>query len=103
MPDRPAAFAIAVTQIVQQRVHAGVAHVGILIEIPSRIEISVRPAALAPAEAVEVQQRLQVGLPNVGILRQIPGRIEQARCVQLLEFGRVVAGFAHGALSWRQR
>ena len=57
--------------IVPERVHAGVAHICVRVQIVERVESRVWIAALAPAVTVVVFRRIHAGSRHIGILRQV--------------------------------
>ncbi len=73
-----APLARAITQEMNERVHARLLHVGVSGQIPFGIEHRPRIAALLGTVLEIVQQRVDAGGPHIGILVDIPGRVEQA-------------------------
>ncbi len=67
----------AVADVVQQRVHARGAHLGVLGEIVGRVEVGPRaPPLLGTAQDVMVE-RVQPRLAHVGVGGDVPGRVEE--------------------------
>jgi hypothetical protein len=74
---RPAAFPLAVVQIVQERVVPGCAHIRVLRQIPVGVEISVPPPSLAPSFGAVIIQRIDILGQRAAIGAGVPAGIKQ--------------------------
>ncbi|MGH7187571.1 MAG: hypothetical protein ACREF0_00100 [Acetobacteraceae bacterium] len=82
------------SEIVEQRVDAGLGNLGILLQIPRRIEQQMRVAPLGCAEFQEVLERIDPAFRDVGILIEVIRGVKQrvrvvALCRADLEIMRV--------------
>ena len=61
-----------------QRLNAGLQYVGVLGQVPRRVEVEIRPPTLSISVLEEMLQRRNIGLGDVRVLQQVKPLIEQA-------------------------
>ena len=92
--DRPAALALAVADVVQQRIEAHLAAVEMGLDVPGRIEIRVGTAALPPTDLMVVADRIETGFRQVGVGAPVVVGLEQPGVADLVDAGTRVGGDA---------
>ena len=70
---RPPALALAADEVVAERVEPDPAHVGVVGEVPGRIEEGAGVPALAGPVLEVVQEGIEAGGGDVGVGREVPG------------------------------
>src|SRR4051812_24800009 len=78
-PDRHAPFSAAKFQIMQERVRALSANLGIRLQVTPRAERGTGIAALLRAAQEVMRDRVDLVLGDVGMLLQVPSAVEQTR------------------------
>jgi hypothetical protein len=65
-------------QVMQQRMHPGGQHVGVMRQIPGAVEETIGVAVFGQPEADEMQQGIKIGADDIRIAVGVPKRVEEA-------------------------